>query len=465
MSDEKNKAGAVLALPWVDLAKMASAVGADAAAFEPSSGANDEDATAPASTEGPEPLVAEGEEMLSSSEDSQSYEDAFRRVSERLQRSEDTLLEERISAPMLYAELLVLPREERSATIQKDPRFQSYLLAEMLLEKSRESWFDSPSKALEGARLALEVAEGLDVTDYGSVLPRSLRLKAQAYLANALRIRGDMRGSEEAFAKTTLLLEDGGALNPYERAEVLSLKASLYKDLARFEEADRLLEEITEVYTQAGDQHQLGRTLLQRSAVLGRLALCTAGDYGEATRILRAGLDLLDPRREPRVVLNAWITLAHQLNLDDRNEEAEDALAQVRAPLERLGERLSIARIRTVEGHIAFSRDQEDEAEKSFLAAREIYMEQGIGIDVALLSLQLALIYVNQGKASLVREMTEEILFLLRSQNLSPEIMAALVLFQHAAEREIATAGLIQEITNYIERSRDFVPVQSPGGR
>lgn len=465
MSDEKNKAGAVLALPWVDLAKIASAVGADAAAFGPSGGADEEDTMAPVAIEGAESLEVEGEEMISSEGDSLSYDDAFRRVSERLQRSEDTLLEERISAPMLYAELLVVPREERSATIQRDPRFQSYLLAEMLLEKSRESWFDSPSKAVEGARLALEVAEGLDPADYGSVLPRSLRLKAQAYLANALRIRGDMRGSEEAFAKTTLLLEDGGALNPYERAEVLSLKASLYKDLARFEEADQLLEEITEVYTQAGDQHQLGRTLLQRSAVLGRMALCNAGDYGEATRTLRAGLERLDPRREPRVVLNARITLAHQLNLDGRNDEADEALEQVRAPLERLGERLSIARIRTVEGHIAVSRDQQDRAEEAFLAAREIYLEQGVGVDVALLSLQLALIYVNQGKTSLVREMTEEILFLLRSQNMSPEIMAALVLFQHAAEREIATAGLIQEITHYIERSRDFAALQGSGGR
>lgn len=420
MQKKHDQDGALVALPWVDLAKIVT--GAKA---------KDEAPAAPAA-------------------EAASYDDAFRRVSEQLQESDRILTEERLSAPSLYAELLGYPVEERPEVVENDPRFHSYLLAEMLLERGRECWFDHPLKAADWARLALSVIDRLDPADYGSALPARLRVKGYAYLGNAQRIRSDVLAAQETFRRVDELLEDG-VFHPSERAEIISLKLSFCKDTRRFDEAEVLLEELTETYELSGDLHQQGRTRLQKATLL-----LMQGDYETAVDIMRDALDLLDPRREPRAVVSTWITLGIYYNLCGRNAEAQDALDRAREPVERLGDRLSLARIRFAEGRIAVSGGELAEGEQAFIEARDIFIERGISFDAGLASLDLALIYVAQGKTDRVRKMAEEILLIFRSRNMAPEIMAAIILFQHAAEREIATASLIQEISKYLECSREF---------
>ena len=430
---KKNERGAVLALPWVDLAK----------AMSPFASTQDV-----ATGEGAKTLAVKPKSPPGGAQpiDSSSYDVAFQRVTDRLFNGDRIDTKERLTAPILFAEILSLPAERRLETIQGEPRFHTYLLAEMLLESSREAWFDHPLKAIEGARLALAVAQRLDVAFYGSVLPRSLELKAHAYLGNAYRIRGSLADAYQAFQRVDALLEEG-ALNIYERAEVLSLKASLFKDLRQFADAGELLEEIEGVYRQAGDDHQVGRTQIQKAVVLGN-----QGRVLEAVDALRDAISLIDIRREPRVVVSAWITMSNFLVGEEQFDEAEEALRNVLD----VTDRLSVARVRLVQGKIAAGREQLESAETKLIESQAIFTERGASFDAGLAALDLSLVYLRQGLVGRVRKMAEEILLVFRSHNLAPEIMAAMILFQHAAEREIATLGLVKEIVGYLERSRDF---------
>src|SRR4029079_6761233 len=95
-----------------------------------------------------------------------------------------------------------------------------------------------------------------------------------------------------------LLAEGSG--DPLARAELLTLQASLRSYGGRFEEAIQLLKRVAPIHRRAGARHLFGRTLIKKGTVYG--------NYGAAdcaVRLIRRGIDMIDPVREPRVMVAA----------------------------------------------------------------------------------------------------------------------------------------------------------------
>jgi hypothetical protein len=71
-----------------------------------------------------------------------------------------------------------------------------------------------------------------------------------------------------------------------------------------------------------------------------------------------------------------------------------------------------------------------------------------------MVSLDLALVYMKQGRVSDVRKIAEEMHPVFESQEVHREALAALLLFQQAAREERLTADRIETFIGYLKRAR-----------
>ena len=70
------------------------------------------------------------------------------------------------------------------------------------------------------------------------------------------------------------------------------------------------------------------------------------------------------------------------------------------------------------------------------------------------MTLDLANLYLQQGRSAEVRELAEEMLDVFLSHDIHRQALAALSVFQKAAEMDHATPRLVHEITAYLHRAR-----------
>jgi tetratricopeptide (TPR) repeat protein len=202
----------------------------------------------------------------------QAYEKVFARALAFASEDERRVADERLRGWAQWAMLEPLAPPARLAIVDSDPAFHTFGLYDRLLEASRWAQGSEPAEAVDIVHLAIAVAERLDPARIGKRHVADLQAAAWAALGNAQRIAEDFERVPHSFNEAWRLLEDEGANDPLERASLLSLEASYIKDIGEFETAESALEEALEIYRDAGDVHQQGRTLLQMGEVIGHIA-------------------------------------------------------------------------------------------------------------------------------------------------------------------------------------------------
>jgi hypothetical protein len=120
-----------------------------------------------------------------------------------------------------------------------------------------------------------------------------------------------------------------------------------------------------------------------------------------------------------------------------------------------VGKRSDLLRLTWIEGKIQATIGQWTAAERAFHWIRESFIEDGLVFDAGLVSLDLAALYVSQGKTVEARHLATEMLPIFRSRDIHREALAALIVFQKAAEMEQLTLGLVEEVSTFLERARD----------
>ncbi len=88
------------------------------------------------------------------------------------------------------------------------------------------------------------------------------------------------------------------------------------------------------------------------------------------------------------------------------------------------------------------------------METRQGFLDQGIGYDVAMVSLDLAVLYIRDGRTAEVLRIAEETVALFEAQDVHREALAALRLFLEAARREEVTAEFVLEIGARLEAAR-----------
>jgi len=85
---------------------------------------------------------------------------------------------------------------------------------------------------------------------------------------------------------------------------------------------------------------------------------------------------------------------------------------------------------------------------------RDELVASGLAYDAALAALDLAALYARAGRAAESKRLAAEMLPIFRSREVHREALAALVVFQRAAEMETVTLALVEEISRYLEQAR-----------
>jgi tetratricopeptide (TPR) repeat protein len=376
------------------------------------------------------------------------YEPALERASKALRSIEAAYTRERAEAPSLYSDLAQHPAERRTLLIVNRPRFHTWGFCEYLLQRSREQNFQDPALGESLALLALEVLDHLDTSCYGIEPLEDLRARAWAYIANSRRVKADLRGSEQAFALAFASLRRG-TREPMEKALLLDLKASLLTKQRRFPQALSLLRRSVATFREVGETHRAGRALVKMSSVHS-----VAGEPAKGISLLYQALELIDPNREPRLILVAWHNLIDNLTEIGQFMAAQKLLVKVRPLYQKFAQPWTRNPRKWIEGKIALGLGQREQAETLFLVARDGFLAEGAAYDTALVSLDLASLYAGQGRMAELKRVAEQMVPIFSSRQIHREALAALAYWRQAVEAEQACASLVAGIAAFLKRAR-----------
>jgi len=354
---------------------------------------------------------------------------------------------ERDEAPGLFVALSEQPAEGRELLLRDSPRFQTWGVFELLVERSLEASLQDPAFGGYLGRLALHLSGHLDRGRYGAERITDLRARAWAFVGNACRLQFDFQGAEKAFGQAYQELKKGTG-DGLERAIFLDLKASLFRDQRRFDEALHLLQRAVDLFLSHGERHRAGRSLVNMATVNHH-----AGSLEAALSALHQALPLIDPEREPRLLLCARHNLVDYTAGLGRFLEAQRLYREARPLYRSFNEPWVQNRRRWVRGKIARGLGQLRHAETLFLAARDGFLAEGIPYDTALVSLELALLYAEQGRTEDLKRLAAEMVPIFASRHIHREALAALTFFQQAVEAETAGAELVAKVAAYLRRA------------
>lgn len=352
-------------------------------------------------------------------------------------------------APDLFAEIQDLPFDEQLSRVVDDSEFHTWAFCQLLLKASLEAVFEDAARAVNWAELALKVAYQLGDA-YDPHWVRDLRARAHAYLGNARRVLGELRSAEMSFRNADECLALSLTGNDEIRFEVLDLKASLLREQRRFDEALQLWDEAISYHRQAGDPVQLSGLLVKRAK-----ALEEAGNLPEAIEVLQEAGSILTPETDPRLYWYSRHNLLSCLVAAGHLEEAEQLLPEIRTLSSRMEQpRINALRLKWIEGRIALGLDRTGEAEDALRQVQKEFLSRFMGFDAALVSLDLAILYIRERRHEELKRIAFEIMPVFQSRDVHRESMAALIMFQKACEEERLTVEMAGQIAAILQRSQ-----------
>jgi tetratricopeptide (TPR) repeat protein len=346
----------------------------------------------------------------------------------------------------LWSRLSELSYPEQIREIDADEELHTWGLCQLLLQKSREATFSDPAKGVELANLALRIVRHLGKA-YDPNWVMDLRARCFAYLGNARRVLGELRSADDAFVKAESCLIRSTSGNVEVQAEILDLKSSLRRGQRRLDEALRLIDEALSLYGEAGDIHGIAKALVKKAKILEE-----TGDLAGAIGLLQQFTQ--NTVQETQLLKYGRFNLLGCLILADFYEEAERLLPEVRDLFDTTAQPLDLVRLRWAEGNIHLGLGRRGPAEAAFREVQQEFLGRGMGYDAALVSLDLARLYAQEGCADDLKRLAAELMPIFESRDVHREAIVTLLMFQRACEEERLTVELVQQFAAHLRRER-----------
>jgi transcriptional regulator with XRE-family HTH domain len=347
-------------------------------------------------------------------------------------------------AAILWRRLQGRTHEQRMALVAESPKLRTWALCEKAAAESIAAAPNQPREALNLAHLSLRIAELAPGTQ---TWRQRLQGYAWAHVANGRKVCNDLPAADDAMARARKLWEAGapgdpGLLNP---AWLPGLEAALRKEQRRFPEALKRIDEALVL-----DRGELrAQILITKSGILEAL-----GNPDGSTEVLREAAPYIDVERDPRLAFSVRFNLLVDLCRLERAAEAEPGLPEVQALAERLGGELDLGRTVWLRGSVAAGLGRAAEAEAAFLQVQRVFEKNKLPYDYALVSLELAVLFLEQVRTAEVHGLAERMLAIFQAEEVHREALAALQVFYDASRRETATAELARRILKYLHRAQ-----------
>lgn len=351
----------------------------------------------------------------------------------------------RQEAETLLKDLLKRPPAERWRMVEEYVAYRTWALCERTAFESAKLAAHDADAALDLARLAVRMAE---LTPGSEGWRSRVGGLCRGLLANAYRVKGDFPASDEAFIRSDRLWQAGAAADPgliLDGTRLLDLKASLRRHQGRFEESLGLLKQA--LAASRSDETTV-RLLLVKSATLEQM-----GDSQGAIEALQLARPLIEKQGDLR---SRWVlefNLCTTLGDAGRHVEAEELLPKVRRLALDLGNGLDLLRCRWLQGRLSAGQGKLEEAVADLEAVAGELVALAIAFDTAQACLDLAQLYLRQGRPAEVKRLAGQIVAVFKAQRVQREALAAVILFREAAEQERATAELARKLSGYLRRA------------
>jgi hypothetical protein len=170
---------------------------------------------------------------------------------------------------------------------------------------------------------------------------------------------------------------------------------------------------------------------------------------------LYRALGLIDSEQEPRLLLCAHHNLIDYLSTSSRFLEARDRYQQARPLYRSFAEPWVQNRRKWVKGKIERGLGNPRRAESLFLAAKDGFLSEGIPYDTALVSLELATLYAEQGRTGELKRLAHETLPVFASRQIHREALAAFAFLHQAIEAERASLELVARVAGFLKSAQN----------
>lgn len=363
----------------------------------------------------------------------------------------DRALEERRGADRLWEEARPWPAARRHLEIINRRRFHTLGFVHRIVREVEMLQRLDPREAESWCDVGLALVDRLPEGRYGARTLHDVRARLFAHRGNCGRVRDDHVAADRDFRKADFYLGKGSG-EPLNQARIYSLEASLRRDQQRFDEARELLHWAAEVYRSVRDPERLANVTIQKAM------LCH--DQGDTDSAIRTLEGLLAEDSASDLAEATLVDLEHNLtvyltdvgDIDEADRRLTDLRARVaRSTRDRFDHTM---RLDWLEATIRVQQDRIVEAEGLYEAARDAFLEEGMAYDAALVSLDLAALYLDQGRAEAAAHLAMELSPLLWEGDLHREAVAALMLFQEAAVRHTATARYARDVADTLQKFR-----------
>ncbi len=369
--------------------------------------------------------------------------------------------QERQEARRLLVELERQSESRQILLVLNSRRFENWFLCEAMLERAFEAVFSDPGRAVRLAEVGVALASRLAETRSGDAVCWDLLARSWAVLGNARRVGSDLDGAEQAFGRARAALERGSS-DPLEEANVHLHHGLLHHDRRRFASATRCFDRAARLYRAAGDAHLRGKALAEKARTVGE-----AGDADRMIELLRGAIRLLEPDRDPRLLLVAQHNLTWALKESGRLDEALSLLQEILPLHARSAKPMDLLRLRWLEGKLAQAQGELERAEGAFREVHRGFLDRRVPYDAALAALDLAAVLYQQDRIGEMKRLAAESLPVFRALGVHREALAALALFEQAVRRERVSLRWIGELAAYLRRARSdprlaFEPAARP---
>ena len=393
-------------------------------------------------------------EAASTSPEAYDYGTSFAHAEQSLQAFLAKGRTSGVSAEDLLAELAQLPPAEQVERVASD-RYAVPSLILHLIDASHGVRYQEPARMLHFANLARLAAEACPVEASGSE-PRQADLRAQAWrqYGNSLRVLGHLREAEEAISVARRHLEEG-TRDPLLRARFCTQAVSLRLAQRRFDEAIDLAEEAGQIYTDLEDDHAFASTLVQKA-----MASLYAGEGEESIRLLNRAIPLVDAERDPNLLLSACHNLVRSYIELGRPEQALSLYSETRDLYRRSEDPLFKLRLAWQEGLLLRDLGHLRASETTLLQARQGFVDRELFYEAALISLDLAAVYVKLQAEAELKQTVAETVPIFRALGVERELLGSLLQLQQPSPQNRQTLALLQVLSVRIEQlpARSILP-------
>jgi tetratricopeptide (TPR) repeat protein len=350
------------------------------------------------------------------------------------------------TSELLLAELTSFPAEDRIHQVGLEGRFSTPGVIRSLIDRSHAVRYQDSDDALHFAHLAQIAAEACSSEKTGSEMRLAdLRTRAWGQYGNALRLCGQPRDAEEAFA-TARENRRQGTGDPMLRAWLLERMTPLVIFQGRFGDAMEMCEEAGLIYQELGESHLLASTMIQKA-----IAALYSGEAEQAVRALNQAIPLIDDEADPHLLFAACHNLICCYIDLDRPDQALTLYNEARELYQEFKDPLLLLRATWQEGRLLRDLGHLRAAEIALLRARKGYQDRALPYEMALVLLDLAAVYVKLGLVEEVKRTVLTTVPIFHALRVKLETLAALLQLQQVADQEQQALALIRTLNSRIE--------------